>query len=396
VKILWIGDGGTTTGFSKVCYEIGERLIEYGHSLDVIAVGYNGKIPYNGNARLWATGLQMGFDRHEEILKEVKPDLVLFNEDIAFTLRRLFDNPFDKEQVLYRGPWQLASYTPIDGERSGFPKQWLKFPELVETMPYTRFGAEQLGLDRWVYHGVDTETFHPVSESPIVGADDTFTSREQIREKYEIPQDAFVIGRVDTNSSRKDWPSTWRIVEYATEHIKDRPVVAFFHTKIRPRNGTNFIALTSRGIGKYIMTDSDTWQAEDIAALMNAADVCVTTTRGEGLGLTYLEYLACGIPVLAPRHSSLPEVVGPGGVLVEPDRVITSPYGHDLRLPDVDTMARQLVGLAREPDLLRSLGKAGLEHVRLTFSWDTAARQLNEFCSSLGEAANAVGSEQPA
>jgi hypothetical protein len=57
-------------------------------------------------------------------------------------------------------------------------------------------------------------------------------------------------------------------------------------------------------------------------------------------------------------------------------------------------MARQLVELAREPDHLRSLGQAGLEHVRLNFSWDTAARKLNEFCSSLGEAANAV--EQPA
>jgi len=393
VKILWIGDGGTSTGFSRVCHEIGERLVaDYGHSVDVLAIGYDAKTPINTNLRLWAAGMRMGFDRHLEVLQQVMPDLVIFNEDIPFTLRRLFDNPqYDPEQKLYRGPWKLASYTPIDGE--GFPGPWRKFPEFVETMPYTKYGAEALGLDRWIYHGVDSDTFHPLEDGPIVGEEDTFTSREQVREKYGIPQDAFVIGRVDSNSGRKDWPSTWRLVEYATEHITDRPVVAVFHTLIKQaQHGVNFSALITRGRGKYIITDSKAWQSEDIAALMNTFDIFVSTTRGEGFGLTVAEALACGVPVLAPRHSSLPEVVGPGGVLVEPGRVLTTPYGHDLRLPDVDTMAQQLVRLAREPALLRGLGTAGLEHVRSTFSWDTAARQWDEFSRSLVEAPIAVGS----
>jgi len=121
VKILWIGDGGTSTGFSRVCHEIGERLVaDYGHSVDVLAIGYDAKTPINTNLRLWAAGMRMGFDRHLEVLQQVMPDLVIFNEDIPFTLRRLFDNPqYDPEQKLYRGPWKLASYTPIDGE--GFP-----------------------------------------------------------------------------------------------------------------------------------------------------------------------------------------------------------------------------------------------------------------------------------
>ena len=40
--------------------------------------------------------------------------------------------------------------------------------------------------------------------------------------------------------------------------------------------------------------------------------------RGEGFGLPALEGMAVGVPVVAANTSSLPEVVGDGGVLVEP------------------------------------------------------------------------------
>ena len=44
----------------------------------------------------------------------------------------------------------------------------------------------------------------------------------------------------------------------------------------------------------------------------------MTPSLYEGFGLTALEAMACGIPTIASKRTSLPEVVGDGGLLVEP------------------------------------------------------------------------------
>ena len=91
-----------------------------------------------------------------------------------------------------------------------------------------------------------------------------------------------------------------------------------------------------------------------VAALMaGAAAVCVPSLS-EGFGLTALEGMACGAPVVAANRGALPEVVGRAGVLVEPD-----PEG--LR-----------AGLARALEDRGELRAAGRERAR-AFTWDAAA-----------------------
>lgn len=57
---------------------------------------------------------------------------------------------------------------------------------------------------------------------------------------------------------------------------------------------------------------------EDKAAIYAAAGLFVFPSLYEGFGLPPLEAMACGTPVLCSRAGSLPEVVGEGGVLVDP------------------------------------------------------------------------------
>jgi len=52
--------------------------------------------------------------------------------------------------------------------------------------------------------------------------------------------------------------------------------------------------------------------------LYNAADVLLAPSLYEGFGLTVVEAMACGLPVITSNVSSLPEVVGNGAILVEP------------------------------------------------------------------------------
>jgi len=62
-------------------------------------------------------------------------------------------------------------------------------------------------------------------------------------------------------------------------------------------------------------------QEEDLPGIYNLADVFVYPSLYEGFGLPVLEAMACGTPVITSNTSSLPEVVGDAGILVDPSNI---------------------------------------------------------------------------
>lgn len=96
---------------------------------------------------------------------------------------------------------------------------------------------------------------------------------------------------------------------------------------------------------------------DDRRILLQAAMACVTPSTYEGFGLTPLEAMACGTPVIAADSSSFPEVIGEAGMLIEPERV---------------AITRAMIRLAGAPHLQNGLAAAGLERAR-QFSWSRAA-----------------------
>jgi glycosyltransferase involved in cell wall biosynthesis len=101
--------------------------------------------------------------------------------------------------------------------------------------------------------------------------------------------------------------------------------------------------------------------AEDKAALISGARGFAYPSLYEGFGFPVLEAQACGTPLLCSTTSSLPEVAGEGGLLVDPQ--------------DTDAIAAGLVRLLDDTELRRSLIARGFDNL-LRFSWDTAAEQV--------------------
>src|SRR4029077_7407280 len=140
----------------------------------------------------------------------------------------------------------------------------------------------------------------------------------------------------DANSMRKDYGATWKAVVPVMQRHPN--VWCHFHCTGQPLDGgVSMPALWSRDLKtapRFRLSDSITTlkgiEARDLAVLYNMFDVFVSNSRGEGFGLTLAEAAACGVPIVAQNISAIPEVVGPGGILIEPAYSITAPGGQEM------------------------------------------------------------------
>ena len=102
---------------------------------------------------------------------------------------------------------------------------------------------------------------------------------------------------------------------------------------------------------------------ERLARLYQDASVFVFPTLYEGFGLPVLEAMACACPVITSNTSSLPEVVGEAGILVDP--------------LDASAMSAAIERVLTDLDLGERLRNAGVQRAK-QFCWDRTARETVE------------------
>jgi glycosyltransferase involved in cell wall biosynthesis len=95
--------------------------------------------------------------------------------------------------------------------------------------------------------------------------------------------------------------------------------------------------------------------------IYNAADILIAPSLHEGFGITLLEAMACGIPVISSNASAMPEVVGDAGVLVNPT--------------NVQEIADAICNLHNNSDFYQELVTKGLARAKY-FTWEKAAEQI--------------------
>ncbi len=98
-----------------------------------------------------------------------------------------------------------------------------------------------------------------------------------------------------------------------------------------------------------------------LVQIYNAADVLLAPSLYEGFGMTVLEAMACGTPVITSNVSSLPEVAGDAAILVDP--------------MDVQAIVKALCHLQNHPAYREELRNKGLARAKL-FTWEMIAEQV--------------------
>lgn len=185
-----------------------------------------------------------------------------------------------------------------------------------------------------VHRAVDNDAFKP---TPVPA---------EFRQRYGLGEEHLHVLYVGSEDPRKNVEGLLRAFALARERVPSARLVkagaAHFDAE-RERLLALVAALDLQGAVRFLDHVSD----EDLPLLYNAADVFVLPSFYEGFGLPSLEAMCCGTPVIASNRASLPEVVGSGGALVDPD--------------DPQAMADRMVELLADPARRAAASEAALQ-----------------------------------
>jgi glycosyltransferase involved in cell wall biosynthesis len=181
-------------------------------------------------------------------------------------------------------------------------------------------------------------------------------ARREVRERLGVREQGFLLAYAGTAQPRK----RIEVAIAATQRLRARGLEVVFAIAGRRRPG--YAPDWMRRPPAHVRLLGELPEAE-LVALLGAADCMLSPSSYEGFGLTFAEAMACGTPVVGVATTSIPEVVGEGGLLVEAS--------------GEEAIADALTRLLREPDLRAAKSRAALEEAR-RFSWQRTAEQTLE------------------
>lgn len=402
-RILFLGDSAAT-GFGTVTSDLGTELLKLGEDVRFWSQNeepggpqyepFVGRTAISGHPDGWVAAARSGVNIAERLE--------------GMFLGRLFDDGWTPEAAIILGDvgslkmspvlgfipagFPVFHYVPVEGVE--LPPRWAALWAVLRPVAMCQFGADEIAKVTGsrppvVYHGV-SEDFRPVAAddaivypAPKLGMPmNVLRTKADCKRFLGLDPKRTVILRTDRLMPRKNYASLLRAV--APVLAKHPEADLLLHCLPLDEGGDLRDEISKYGqLGNQILLSNFAGRADRkvMRALYNAADVYVSVSA-EGFGLTIAEALACGIPAVAMDYSSVPEVVGPGGVLVPPAGLIDNVYSHFWAIVDEPKFAAALEPLVADHFLRRRLGSAGLAHVREHFRWATAAVQMRDLISA--------------
>lgn len=409
------------TGFAGVGREIWTYLSRTG-KYDVQCIGWfhqetNEEVIYPITQTLKdAQGQTTGEDKYahksfREVVYKFMPDLVWTLGDMWMT-DHVMSSPNRKS-------FKWVGYFPIDGHPS--PSKWGPVVENMDVaVAYGKYGMNVIKQRapkaklQYVYHGVDTKTFYPMSEAERM---------EARRSIVGVGKEKIIIGIVARNQPRKAFDKlieayfyilngayiTCKQCHKVTVFPYDMIAKTIYELKtckhclskdVMQGNQRDDVRLYIHGAivdcgwdlldlqndfnlrGKVLVNPALRIgvgvSEHTLCGVYNSFDIFTLPTRGEGFGLPILEAMACGVPVVATNYSAHPEWAAGCGELIDPVVLEAEPLTNIRRaIIDIDLYVTSLLALINDEALRRKYGKAGREQAE-KMDWTIICKQWEE------------------
>ncbi|MGV0024197.1 glycosyltransferase family 4 protein [Phormidesmis priestleyi] len=198
------------------------------------------------------------------------------------------------------------------------------------------------------------EAFYPAMDEATIAT---------TTQKYQIPQSPYILS-LATLEPRKNLDFLVRgFLKYVREtHDQDTCLVLVGTLGWKyDRIFESLPEIDPKLRSRIILTDYIPDQ--DLSAIYSGASVFVYPSLYEGFGLPPLEAMQCGTPVITSNTSSLPEVVGDAGIMIDPHQE--------------DELCQALSKVLNSAELRSEMSQKSLQRAS-QFSWKKCAEQTAE------------------
>ena len=353
---------GEATGMGNYAYDLVKAFLDLGHDSDLVLIHSDAS--------------------EDPIYKCAEEDFIkyvtLHNRKVYLSSRQLNDILHSRNCELLHFPafvaFQLGLY------RASVPI----VVTLHDVIPLARPDlVRPIDFWPWVFalHVDKRHVSHWITDSNY--------SKQDIIKYLTIPPERISVTYVPPDPVFKPVEEKEGIAEYVNEHYGiDSKFIMFVGTIDRRKNVVTlvkaFTKLKKRGYThKLLIVGRKGWKCEetlqaiersdfrediivlnyvstqDLVKLYNLADVFAFPSLYEGFGLPPLEAMACGTPVITSNATSLPEVVGDAGIMVDPYDV--GGFANAIERVLCDTRVRDEFSLK------------GIERAK-QFSWEKTAK----------------------
>jgi len=251
-------------------------------------------------------------------------------------------------------------------------------------------------LDCWRDHMIDDLKFDPKKVSTMVhGIDfERFIDipKEEAKVKTGFKSDDFLVVNMNRNSGRKVWETTIKAFLELLQRENMNPRIKLYCGCMSFRADGIDIGMNvrteclRRGIDAehvvfhhvFISPKPMHLTDEEVNDIYNAGDVGISTTRGEGFGLTPVEHMYLNRPQVVTGIPALKETMGSYAHFVEPKLWIrigeVENHDGETALCDYRDFADHLQYCFKNPDELPN----AREYLREKYSWDHMYKVLDE------------------
>lgn len=244
-------------------------------------------------------------------------------------------------------PKRMAGFATRAGHiftNSAFTKQ--DFLDYFPAVPASRVSVAHLGCD---------DRFRPRDAEAVL----------RVLAKYGIPEGARYIQTLSTLEARKGLEDA----VHAFIRCLDENGMEDLYLVLSGQAGWQYEGiLSAAGARMDRIIFSGFVDDDDVPCLLSGCLCFAYMSRYEGFGMPILEAMRCGAPVVAANTTSIPEVAGDAGLLLEAG--------------DVQSLASTFARIYSDQDLRQRLSAASIEQAR-KFSWKSCADTIAEGMSAL-------------